>query len=177
MVSITGFNAARSQEIEDASIIGGTVVGGDLILTRHDGGEVNAGDIRGGEQIPHSNIVQVTSTGSTTSSTFSNFASSLAVASFVKYRDDTKLHVEFTGGIYTPDTFTQYEVAIYIDSVNRIVVNDFGASGGKAGMMQITGLAAGTYTCTARKRRVTGSGTVYEAHAGGKSSLKITETF
>lgn len=44
---ITGFTAARMQEIEAASIVDGDVVGDDLILRRQDDVEINAGSVRG----------------------------------------------------------------------------------------------------------------------------------
>lgn len=48
VVSIDGFTAARSQAIEDAAIIGGSVDGsGDLILEAHDGSTINAGAVVG----------------------------------------------------------------------------------------------------------------------------------
>lgn len=48
VVSVDGFTAARSQAIEDAAIIGGSVNGfGDLILEKHDGGTINAGSVIG----------------------------------------------------------------------------------------------------------------------------------
>lgn len=47
-ISVTGFTAARSQAIEDSAIVGGAVDGsGDLILSRHDGGTINAGAVVG----------------------------------------------------------------------------------------------------------------------------------
>ena len=47
MATITGYTAARMQDIEDSSIVSGTVVGDDLILDRFDGATVNAGNVRG----------------------------------------------------------------------------------------------------------------------------------
>lgn len=47
MATITSLTAARMLAIEAASIVDGDVVGDDLILTRHDGSQINAGDIRG----------------------------------------------------------------------------------------------------------------------------------
>lgn len=47
MASVTGYTAARMQEIEDAAIIDGEVVGDDLILTRYDTTTINAGNVRG----------------------------------------------------------------------------------------------------------------------------------
>ena len=74
MPSITGYTASRTQAIEDAIITSAAVVGGHLIFTRHDGSTYDAGDIRGGEQIPHTKVATVNSTnGGTNSSTFVNF--------------------------------------------------------------------------------------------------------
>lgn len=42
---ITGLTAARMLEIEDAGIVAAAVVGNNLILTKHDGSTINAGDV------------------------------------------------------------------------------------------------------------------------------------
>lgn len=47
MPTVTVYTAERMQEIEDESIVDGDVVGDNLILTRHDGGTINAGSVRG----------------------------------------------------------------------------------------------------------------------------------
>lgn len=47
MATVTGFTAARMQAIEDSAIVGGTVLGGNLILTKHSGATINAGSVIG----------------------------------------------------------------------------------------------------------------------------------
>lgn len=47
MATITGFTAERMLEIEGKSIIDGEIVGGNLILTAHDGTQINAGPVIG----------------------------------------------------------------------------------------------------------------------------------
>lgn len=47
MATITGLTAERMQEIEGASIIDAEIVGGNLILTKHDGTTINAGPVIG----------------------------------------------------------------------------------------------------------------------------------
>ena len=47
MGSVTGMSAARMLEIENASVVSGQIVGSDLILTRHDGLTINAGEVKG----------------------------------------------------------------------------------------------------------------------------------
>lgn len=47
MATVTGLTAARMLEIEDASVVDGDVVGDNLILTKHDGSTINAGNVRG----------------------------------------------------------------------------------------------------------------------------------
>lgn len=47
MASVTGYTAARMQEIENAAIIDGEVVAGNLILTRFDTTTINAGSVIG----------------------------------------------------------------------------------------------------------------------------------
>ncbi len=51
MATITGYTSARMKEIEDSAIINGVVIGNSLILTRFDGGQINAGDVRGPQGI------------------------------------------------------------------------------------------------------------------------------
>lgn len=52
MATINGYTAERMKEIEDAAIVDGDVVGDNLILKRFDGGEINAGSVRGPQGIP-----------------------------------------------------------------------------------------------------------------------------
>lgn len=52
MTTVTGLTATRMAAIEAASIISGEVVGDDLILTNHGGGDINAGDVRGPQGTP-----------------------------------------------------------------------------------------------------------------------------
>jgi hypothetical protein len=47
MATVTGFTAARMQEIEDASVIGAHITGDDLVLETHDGGTIVVGSLRG----------------------------------------------------------------------------------------------------------------------------------
>jgi len=47
MTTVTGLTAERMLEIEAASVVDGDVVGGNLILTKHDGGQINAGSVVG----------------------------------------------------------------------------------------------------------------------------------
>lgn len=47
MTTVTGLTAERMLEIEAASVVDGEVIGNDLILTKHDGGQINAGNVRG----------------------------------------------------------------------------------------------------------------------------------
>lgn len=47
MTTVTGFTAARMLAMEAATIVDGDIVGDNLILTRHDGATINAGNVRG----------------------------------------------------------------------------------------------------------------------------------
>ena len=47
MATVTGLTAARMLEIEGESVVDGDVVGGDLILTKHNGETINAGNVEG----------------------------------------------------------------------------------------------------------------------------------
>jgi hypothetical protein len=49
MPTVTGLTAAKMREIEDASIVDGNVVAGNLILIKHDGSQVNAGSVEGSQ--------------------------------------------------------------------------------------------------------------------------------
>jgi hypothetical protein len=52
MATVTGLTATRMLQIEASSIIDGDIVGTDLILTRHDGTQINAGSIVGPGGLP-----------------------------------------------------------------------------------------------------------------------------
>lgn len=47
MATVTGMTAERMLAIEAASVVDGDVVGDNLILTKHDGTQINAGSVRG----------------------------------------------------------------------------------------------------------------------------------
>ena len=47
MTTVTSLTADRMLAIEAASVIDGDVVGDNLILTKHDGSQINAGNVRG----------------------------------------------------------------------------------------------------------------------------------
>lgn len=47
MATVNGLTAERMLEIEANVVVGGAVVGDDLILTKHDGSTINAGHVRG----------------------------------------------------------------------------------------------------------------------------------
>lgn len=61
MATVQILTKTRMEEIEAKSIVGGSVVGGDLILTRHDLATINAGSVIGpqGPQGPVGEISQV----------------------------------------------------------------------------------------------------------------------
>jgi microcystin-dependent protein len=48
MATVTGLTAARMLEIEGATVIGGTISGGHLILNKHDGTDIDAGALPAG---------------------------------------------------------------------------------------------------------------------------------
>jgi microcystin-dependent protein len=47
MGTVIGYTAERMKEIEDSAIVDGNVTGDNLILIRFDGGQINAGSVRG----------------------------------------------------------------------------------------------------------------------------------
>lgn len=51
MATVTGFTAERMQNIEDATVVDGNIVGDDLILITNDATEINAGSVRGPQGI------------------------------------------------------------------------------------------------------------------------------
>lgn len=46
-VTVTGYTAAHTQDIEDATIVGAAIVANELILTRHDATTINLGNVKG----------------------------------------------------------------------------------------------------------------------------------
>lgn len=52
MTIITGLTAARMLEIEAASVVDGSISGDNLILTKHDGSTIDAGNVRGIQGLP-----------------------------------------------------------------------------------------------------------------------------
>lgn len=52
MTTVTSLTADRMLAIEAASVIDGDVVGDNLILTKHDGSQINAGSVRGAQGVP-----------------------------------------------------------------------------------------------------------------------------
>jgi hypothetical protein len=65
MATVTGYTAAKMQEIEAASIVNGSVVSGDLILYKQDGTPINAGPVTGpqGIQGPDGDLTDAPSDG------------------------------------------------------------------------------------------------------------------
>jgi hypothetical protein len=51
MATVTGFTAERMLEIENGTVVDGSISGSDLILVRRDGVEINAGNVRGPQGI------------------------------------------------------------------------------------------------------------------------------
>ena len=52
MTTVTSLTADRMLAIEAASVVDGDVVGDNLILTKHDGTQINAGSVRGPQGVP-----------------------------------------------------------------------------------------------------------------------------
>jgi microcystin-dependent protein len=52
MVTVNGMTAERMLTIENNSVVSGAVVGNNLILTKHGGGTINAGNVRGATGLP-----------------------------------------------------------------------------------------------------------------------------
>ena len=52
MTTVTSLTADRMLAIEAASVVDGDVVGGNLILTKHDGSQINAGSVTGAQGPP-----------------------------------------------------------------------------------------------------------------------------
>lgn len=47
MAEVTGYTSTRMKQIEDETVVGGSIVGDDLILETREGTPINAGDVRG----------------------------------------------------------------------------------------------------------------------------------
>lgn len=71
MATVTGYTAERMKVIEDSAVVDGDIVGNNLILTTHDGTQIDAGNVRGpaGVQGPpgYTSILVCTSTTRPTS--------------------------------------------------------------------------------------------------------------
>lgn len=52
MTTVTSLTADRMLAIEAASVVDGDVIGGNLILTKHDGSQIDAGSVQGPQGVP-----------------------------------------------------------------------------------------------------------------------------
>lgn len=96
MATVTGFTAEHMQDIEDATIVSAAVVGGHLILTRHDTTQQDAGSVAGptgatGPTGPTSIAVVTSSTRPTGGSLFTGLAI---------YETDTKRFYIYDGAAW-----------------------------------------------------------------------------
>jgi hypothetical protein len=179
MPSVTGLTAERMQAIEDAVIESAAIVAGHLIFTRHNGSTYDAGDVNGGQQIPHIgyNAVQANS-GQSQSTSFVALGVPLTVSGFQKYRADTKLVVQAFTGVYNNLSDGFYEVACRISGTDTVLFNGYGPDDSKAGLRVITGLAAGTYSISLVKRTgLDGVGIAIDGSNFTRNELMVTETF
>lgn len=62
MVTVTGFTAERMLEIEDTTVIGGSVAGDNLLLEQRNGDTIDAGNVRGPIGPPGTGSIICTST-------------------------------------------------------------------------------------------------------------------
>lgn len=88
METVRVFTADRMQAIEDSAIVDGDVVGNNLILTRHDGATINAGNVRGPAGPTGASPLVVTSTTRPTTGLF---------AGLVIWESDTGQTFMYTG--------------------------------------------------------------------------------
>lgn len=56
MATITGFTSGRMLGIENGTVVSGSIVGNDLILTKYSGTTVNAGNVRGPIGLPGASV-------------------------------------------------------------------------------------------------------------------------
>lgn len=96
MATVTGYTASRMKEIEDSTIVDGTVVGNNLILTRHDSSTINAGSVIGpqGTQGPMG-VTSISVCTSTTRPTGGALFTGLAI-----YETDTKRFYIYDGAAW-----------------------------------------------------------------------------
>ena len=52
MATVTGYTAERMKQIEDSTVVDGTISADDLILLTCDGTPINAGNVRGPQGVP-----------------------------------------------------------------------------------------------------------------------------
>lgn len=99
MATVTGYTAEHMDELADANIVDGDVVGDNLILTRRDGSTINAGSVRGPQGPPGTDPSIVICT-STTRPTGGDLFEGLHI-----YETDTGLDWVYDGATWQPVPF------------------------------------------------------------------------
>lgn len=99
--------------------------------------------------------------------------------SFTKYRDDTKVIATYDGTVWNNNDEGEYIVYVHVDGDDYELCVGFGSKGPKSGTTEITGLDAGTYTFSLRRKRGNGVGTGHEVAANilERTVLTLIETF
>lgn len=110
MATVTGYTAEKMDEISDSTVVDGSVVDGDLILERRDGGTINAGSVVGPQGPPGTDpSIQVVTSG--TRPTGGDLFEGLHI-----YETDTNLEWVWNGAAWGPPP-----VIVDPDSANQLV--------------------------------------------------------
>lgn len=178
MSIVTGLTAARMLAIEAASVVSGAISGDNLILTKHDGSTINAGNVRGpkGDNANSRNRIingdfsvnQRAFTSTTVDGTYGHDRWKLAAS----------------GGTCTYSAQTVAEAAISSETLNisRLVTSGHSAAGDFAALKQpienVRVLAGKTVTVSFWARASSGTpkvaATLYQNFGSGGSSAVIT---
>jgi hypothetical protein len=133
MATVTGYTAARIQEIEDQAIVSGTIVGDNLILNRYDGGTIDAGDVRGPQGVQGAtgdvSLTQLNNAISDLETQISNSGFGLIARNTPPTSDQTITSVDtftnVTGAsvTFTPSVGRAYKFCSYISGLHASATN------------------------------------------------------
>lgn len=137
MATVTGYTAARMQEIEDSAIISGTILGDNLILITRDGTEINAGNVRGPQGI-EGPIGEV-------SEAQLNAAIAAAHATGA-ITSDQLASASVTTSKIAAGAVTSTKLAVASVTASAVAVNAIGSSAIQAGVIGTTHLASDSVT-------------------------------
>lgn len=162
MATVTVFTADRMQRIEDSSVVSGQVVGDNLILTKHNGLTMNAGNVRGPKgtngAAGYTSIVVCSSTSRPTGSARFN---GLAI-----FETDTNNFLVWNGIRWDPPWNQPWGQLGYVQRDN-----DAGPVTGQE--VNVAGMSVAISTPANRRIKVTFSGNTYGATGSGPDNISF----